>query len=86
MYQVYLNTVSRGTGVSRLSIRLLILAQVRISRFMGWRPPLDFVLKTQSLLGILSYPLALPLPLPSLPPPSPYLSQINLTNKQIKIK
>ena len=45
--------------LSRLSIRLLILAQVMISRFGSSSPTSASVLVVQSLLGILSLPLCL---------------------------
>ena len=46
-------------GLSQLSIQLLILAQVMISRFMNSSPVLGSVLTVQSLLGILSPSLCL---------------------------
>ena len=54
--------------LSQLSVRLLILAQVMISRFVSSSHVLGLVLTVQSLLGILSLllsrclPLSLPLP------------------------
>ena len=45
-----------------LNVRLLVLAEVTISQFMGSSPVSGFVLTVGSLLGILSLPLALPLP------------------------
>ena len=48
--------------LSRLSIRLLILAQVMTSRFTGQSSASGSVLTARSLPGILSLPLSLPLP------------------------
>ena len=50
--------------LSRLSIRLLILAQVLISWLAGSSNMSGPGLTARSLLGILSLPLSLPLPLP----------------------
>ena len=47
--------------LSRLSLRLLISAQVMISRFVGLCPGSGSALTAQRLLGILSLPLSLPL-------------------------
>ena len=55
-----------GLGVpgwfGRLSVRLLISAQVMISWFVGLSPASGSVMIAWSLLGILSLPLFLPLP------------------------
>ena len=51
-----------GGWLSRLSIRLLISAQVMIPRFVSLSPALGFALTALGLLGILSLPLSLPLP------------------------
>ena len=48
--------------LSRLSVRFLISAQVMISPFMKSSPTAGSGLTAQSLLGILSLPLSLPLP------------------------
>ena len=61
-------------GFSRLSVQLLISAQVMISGFMGSSPGSSSVLTARTLLGIFSLPLSLPLPC--------LLSQ----NKQINLK
>ena len=45
---------------SRLSVRLLISAQVMISQFVSSSPASGSVLMVQSLLGILSLPLSAP--------------------------
>ena len=45
----------------QLSIQLLVLAQVMISRLVGWSPTLGSVLIARTLLGILSLLLFLPL-------------------------
>ena len=59
----------KKTGVpgwlSQLSVRLLILAQVMISRFVGWSPVSVSVLTAQSLLGSLSLSLSLWAPRPA---------------------
>ena len=48
--------------LGRLGVRLLISAQVLISRFVGLSPTSGSTLTVQGLLGILSPPLSLPLP------------------------
>ena len=48
--------------LSRLSIQLLVSAQVLISLFVGLSPVLSPALTAQSLLGILSRPPPQPLP------------------------
>ena len=45
--------------LSRLSIQLLVWAQVMISRFVSSSPTLSSALTSQSLLGILSLSLSL---------------------------
>ena len=45
--------------LSRLSVQLLVLAQVMISWFMSLSPALGSVLTVQNLPGILSLPLSL---------------------------
>ena len=54
--------VNKGTWVAQSGICLLISAQVMISWFVGLSPVLRPVLRAQSLLGIQSRPLSLPLP------------------------
>ena len=49
-------------GLSWLSIWLLVLAQGMISQFVSSSPTLGTMLTAQSLPGILSLPLSLPLP------------------------
>ena len=49
--------------LSRLSGRLLVSAQVMISRFLSLSPTSGSALTMWSLLGILSLPLSAPLPL-----------------------
>ena len=46
--------------LSWLSVQLLVLAQVVISRFVSSSPTLGSMLTAQSLLGILSFPLSAP--------------------------
>ena len=49
--------------LSRLRVQLLVLAQVMILWFVGSSPTLGSELTAWSLLGILSLPFSLPLPL-----------------------
>ena len=59
-----LNDVIGALGwLSQLNIWLLTLAQVMISWFMSSSPTSGSSLTAQSLLGILSLPLSVPLPL-----------------------
>ena len=48
--------------LSRLGVRLLTAAQIRISRFVSWNPVSGFVLTVWSLLGILCLPSLCPSP------------------------
>ena len=61
-WQVKNTVIGAPWWLSQLSIRLLILAQVEISRFVSLSPTSGSVQIAQSLLGILSLPLSLPLP------------------------
>ena len=55
------NGIGRAPGrLRRLSVPLLILARVMISRFVGSSPMSGSVLTVQSLLGSLSFPLSAP--------------------------
>ena len=72
--------------LSWLSVRLLILAQVMISRFVSLSPRLGSALTVWNLLGILSLSLSLSLPLPCSLMLSPSLSlQINKLRKTRKV-
>ena len=65
---VFISPINKNWGepgeLSQLRVRLLVLAQVMISQFVGSSPTWGSVLSKQSLLGILSLS-------PSLSAPSP---------------
>ena len=66
-----LKVIGVSGGLHQLSLRFLVLAQVMISWFMSSSSASGSVLTVQSLLGIFSLPVSLPLPnLCALPSPS----------------
>ena len=73
-------TTGAPGGLSQMSIRLLISAQVMISWFVGLIPVSGSMLAAQSLFGILSLSLSLCHP----PPPAPLTCSLSLSqNKSI---